>query len=285
MTPENRAPLLLSALILCAALFPAVLNEPPVSRGVGSAAAVFSEPGVEAHAYLVRILREERPLLKRREWKRLPPASLTKILTAVLARERLSSEDVVILSEASKKVEEKLSAIPAGESFLRDDALSIALVESANDAALALAERIGDRELFAALTKKAADELGLKNSLFKNPTGLDEEGHYSTAEDLAKLAEYVWSYHQPIWEISREKSPAVYSMGGREYLLENTNKLLDEFPAIIGGKTGFTDNARGTLLLLYPVRPDKVAVIVILKSEDRFEDGRKIIRWLEETFP
>ena len=249
------------------------------------------EPEINAHAYIVKIIGQNRPILARREWKPLPPASLTKILTTVLAEEILLPEDQMTFSEEDKKTEEKLSPIKKGETVLRDQAMALALVSSFNDAALAIAENIGKRRgginfeerlnIFKALLNEKANSLGLFDSEFQNPVGLDEDGHYSSAEDLTKLAEYVWLNHPDIWEISRQIEMTVKTEEGSIYQINNTDELLKEFPAILGSKTGFTEKARGAFLFLYPVRPDKTAIIVILGSEDRFGDGRKIIQWLE----
>lgn len=255
---------------------------------------VIPQPQLSAQAYLVKIIGEEGALLSQRSWKPLPPASLTKILTALMAYEELPSAEKIKFSIEAKRVEEKTSSAKAGEIFARNDAIRFALVGSANDAALALAERVGEQmggatfedrvNLFVRKMNERAQALGLLNSEFKNPTGLDEEGHLSTAEDLARLAEYIWLRRRDLWENSRIISAEVLSEGGNIHQVMTTNDLLKEFPAILGGKTGFTDRAKGTLILLYPVRPDKVAVIVILGSADRFGDGRKIIQWLETSF-
>lgn len=250
-----------------------------------------SGPELKAKAYTVKIIGEEKPLFSRREWKRLAPASLTKIMTAVLARENLPADKKITFSEDAKKTEEKLSPAKAGDTFLRDEVIKLALVGSFNDAAIALSEAVGKSRrgfnleesliVFKTLANEKAYLLGLRNSGLQNPTGLDEENHYSSAEDLEKLAEYVWLRHSDLWAVSRQDEITVKTENGAEYKVNNTNELLKEFPAILGGKTGFTDNAKGALLFLYPVRPDKIVVAVILGSEDRFGDGRKIIQWLE----
>lgn len=250
-------------------------------------------PELKAQAYVVKITGEWRPVFSRREWKRLAPASLTKILTAVLARETLPADEKITFSEDAKKTEEKLSPAKTGDTFLRDEVIKLALVGSFNDAAIALAESIGKSRkgvnfeeslaIFKTLANEKAHLLGLQDSRFQNPTGLDEENHYSSAEDLAKLAEYVLLRHSDLWMITRQTEARVWAENGTEYNIDNTNELLKEFPAILGGKTGFTDNAKGALLFLYPVRPNKTVIVVILGSEDRFGDGRKIIQWLEEN--
>lgn len=272
--PTLLAVLLSSSLILLS------ITKPVAESNGAAVYPVLNEPQLNAHAYLVKIIGDEHPLIKQREWKKLPPASLTKLLTAVVASEIISPENKIVFSEQAKKVEPKLSGTKAGEIFLRDDVIRLALIESANDAALALAESVGLDKFMAAMNEKAKS-LKLLNSNFENPMGLDAKSHLSTAEDLAKLAEYAWREHPELLEITRTQETTIFSAEGRKYQVKNTNELLKEFPAIIGGKTGFTDNAKGALLFLYPVRPDKTAIVVLLGSEDRFGDGRKVIRWLE----
>ena len=248
-------------------------------------------PEIKAHAYIVKIIGAEKPLLSQRSWKKLPPASLSKLLTAVLAREGLASNAWVEISMDAKAVEERKSTAPAGEEFLRDNMITIALLPSANDAALALAEAIGEERggetfeekqtIFISLINEKLKIMVGEETRFENPTGLDNPQHRASAEDFAKIGEYIWRNHLQLLEISRMMEKTVVSRAGNEYHILNTNELLEEFPAIRGGKTGFTDEAKGTLMLFYPVRQGATAIIVILGSEDRFGDGRKIIKWLE----
>lgn len=270
---------LLAALLLAAIVFtPTTARKTPAENEL--AAILPQEPVLNAHAYFVKVIGEEKPLAKRREWKKLAPASLTKLLTAVVALKLIPAANSIYFSEEAKKAEPKSSTASVGESFFRDDLIRLALIESANDAALALAETTG-RDSFVAALNKEAKAIGLFDSFFQNPTGLDQENHLSTAEDMARLAEYIVDNHPELWEITRTMEETIYSIDGKEHKIINTNELLKEFPAILGGKTGFTDNAKGALLFLYPVRPDKTAMIVLLGSDDRFGDGRKIISWLE----
>lgn len=270
---------LLAALLLAAIVFtPITARKTPAENELASI--LPQEPVLNAHAYLIKIMGGEKPLAKRREWKRLAPASLTKLLTAVVATELIPAANSIYFSEEAKKAEQKSSTASVGERFLRDDIIRFALIESANDAALALAETVG-RDSFVAALNEEAKAIGLLNSSFQNPAGLDQENHLSTAEDLSLLAEYIWQSNPELWEMTRTMEETIYSIDGKEHKIINTNELLKEFPAILGGKTGFTDNAKGALLFLYPARPDKTAIVVLLGSENRFGDGRKIIKWLE----
>lgn len=251
-------------------------------------------PGINAHAYLVKIIGDDKSLVASREWKRLPPASLTKLLTAVLVREELEQAEKIYFSQDAKNTEDKRSPVRTGGIVWRDDAIRLTLIASFNDTALALAEKIGEKHggqtfeerlaIFLDIMNLRAGSLGLKDSLFKNPNGLDTEGHAMSANDIARLAEYIWENQRSLLDITRISHTAIRPLGDTEFAIQNTNELLQEFPALLGGKTGFTDNARGVLLLLYPIgTAGKVAVIVILGSEDRFGDGRKIIQWLETS--
>ena len=294
----NNLPRLLIMLFLgTLMLFSLLQAKPPQSKADASATASLltlpdTFPELNAHAYLIKIAGQDLILARQREWKKLPPASLTKLLTAILAYEHLNDYKKVAFSQESLATENNKTGARGREEFYARDLITFLVISSANDAALLLAETIGEKyggvnfeekiRAFGALMNKKAGEIGLRNSSFKNPTGLDEADHLSTAEDLALLSEYTWRNYPQLWTLTRSPQSTIFSSAGQTYQIANTNELLEEFPAILGGKTGFTDNAKGNLILLYPIKKSgDVAIIVILRSEDRFGDGRKIIQWLE----
>jgi len=264
--------------------------------------------GLSGEAYIVRLSGDAAPLMAQRSWKHMAPASLTKIMTAFIARQVLAPDEKIVFSPEAKAVEEHRSDAAAGEIFLRDDAVRMALMESANDAALALAEAVGAKSgktgfaeriaFFVRLMNERATALAMRDTHFENSVGLDAPGHAMSAEDIARLADAVLARDPALFAATRERETVVFSLQSKKHTIVSTDELLKEFPALAGGKTGFTDHAKGALLLLYPVRDkagdsaapqapprEKIAVIVILKSEDRFGDGRKIITWLENNFP
>mgnify|MGYP001557890863 CR=1 FL=1 len=287
-----------------------------------TAAVSLVEPDISAEAYVVRLVGSDTPLIGRRVDKPTAPASLTKVMTAVVASEKLSATDTGVMSLFAKNVEERKSSAKEGDEFLRDELIRMALVMSANDAVLALAERVAAEvavpmptlpvlrhqspgrdmnraaepqtisaaghgsgtALFVRMMNAKARILGMDHTHFENPTGLDMPRHFTTANDLARLAEYVLVRHPSLWAMSRAWEAQAETVQGKTYPLTNSNDLLKEFPALIGGKTGMTDNAKEALMLLYPVEPDQTAIVVILRSDDRFGDGRKILNWLEENF-
>ncbi|OHA03943.1 MAG: hypothetical protein A3J58_03000 [Candidatus Sungbacteria bacterium RIFCSPHIGHO2_02_FULL_52_23] len=253
-----------------------------------------AEPILNAEAYMVRFADNASPLLTRHADEALSPASLTKIMTVFAARQILAPDDNVLFTEDAKMAETVRSDASSGEIFMRDDAVRMAMIPSANDAALALADAAGRKAgegdfesriaFFVRFMNEQARVMGLHETHFTNPTGLDAPGHMASVRDLAELVRVALARDPEMFAISREMAADVFSTAGKRHTMESTNDLLKEFPALAGGKTGMTDNAKGTLVLVYPVPPHRTAIIVLMKSEDRFGDGRKIIRWLEEAF-
>ena len=249
-------------------------------------------PSLVAHAYFVESLDDFLPLFSQRPSKPLAPASLTKLLTVAVASEILSPEELVTFTKEVKNIGEKMSDAREGEMFLRNDAIALALISSDNDAAYALAETSGKKEgahtfddaikIFVDLMNKEARAIGLRESIFKNPAGLDEDGHVMSAEDIGEIIRFMYKNHPEILVLSHLQKLEIHSVKGREYSVENTNDLLTDFPEILASKTGLTDKAKGALAMLYPLKNNAPVIIVILGSDDRFGDGRKVIEWLNE---
>lgn len=259
------------------------------------------EPPIRAEAALALRLTTGEALYERNAGERLAIASLTKLMTALVAAELGRPLDPVTFSPAAKEIgdtDDKRSSAPAGEALRLEDVLKMLLISSDNDAAYALSEHAAPlvapetsatlfQERIAAFVGRMnarARELGLEDTRFANPAGRDEPGNYSTARDLAKLAAAIAERHPELWALTRIQETFVFGAGGRRYGLVNTNPLLAEFPAIYGSKTGFDDGARGALLILYQIAPQDLAALVLLRSPDRFGDGRAFIRWVEESF-
>lgn len=253
------------------------------------------EPDVLSLALNVTRLKTGEVLFSRNADKKRPIASLTKLVSAAVFIDAGGEYSEVEISEDAKKTEEKISKVAPREKLFGRDLLALLLMESANDAALAVAGFVGEKsgakdfnqtlEIFVSLMNKKAGEIGVASTTrFANPAGLDEENNFSTARDVSLIAEYINEKYSQIWDITRTYETSVFSESGSQYKLINTNILLKEFPAILGGKTGFTDEAKGALLILYALKPDEPISIVILGSEDRFRDARKIIQWLEQKY-
>lgn len=234
---------------------------------------------------LVKSDGSERILFEKEGEKILAIASLTKLMTANIVLENYVLSKEIKISKKAVDQEENLGKLESGKTFSIKYLLYPLLMESSNDAAYALTEVIGEEE-FVKLMNLEAKNLGLENTYFFNPTGLDPEEisnslNYSTSQDLVKLAKHLLFEGQPlIWEIL---STPKFSLYGPELI--STNQLLAEIPGIIGGKTGYTEKAQGCFLLVLKSPNNKGYLInVILGSENRFEEMKKLIEWQKEAY-
>lgn len=222
--------------------------------------------------------------------KKLPIASLTKLMTGLVVLENYPASQEVQITDRAIAMEGDIGKFKAGEKFLAGELLYSLLVESSNDAAFALSEVIG-QEAFVSLMNSTAKNLGLEHSYFVNPSGLDLEvqgkenledpqinkaQNYSTARDLAKLTLYLLDKHASLWEIlGAGEYKLRRSDGSLHHKVESTNKLLGEIPGIVGGKTGYTDLAKGCFILVLK-NTDTYLINVILGSEHKFEEMKKL---------
>ncbi len=210
-------------------------------------------------------------------------ASLTKLMTAAVALNFYDKDDRIKVSKEAVNQMENTGKLIIGEELRVKDLLKIMLIESSNDAAYALTEPIGEKQ-FVSLMNIKAKEIGMADSYFFDPMGLDREDkqdnskeNYSSAYDLAKLASYIIKEHKEIFKItSNKKYKLVLENGKTHHILKNTNKLLGKIGGIIGGKTGYTDRA-GQCLLLLMKRGNNYYLSIVLGSEDRFKDSLTII--------
>lgn len=245
-----------------------------------------------AISVLVREAKDERFLFEKEIEKKLPIASLTKLITGQVVLENYDLEQVVEISEEAVKEKGDFGEFKIGEIFTVRNLLYSLLMESSNDAAIALAELVG-REKFIELMNQTSENLGLQNTYFVNPTGLDPDFphqafNYSTSQDLAKLTKYL--LQEPlIWEILSKSEFDFYSSDGVfHHKILNTNQFLESNDwkiKIIGGKTGETPRAKGCLLLVVEAPKGQGQIInVVLASEKRFEETRKLINWLNLAY-
>ena len=240
---------------------------------------------IEAEAAISILIRSDQApkiLFKKNIDEKLPIASLVKLMTAHVVLEYYNlydlSQEVKISKEAVLQ-EEEFGKLKVGQIISVEHLLYPLLIESSNDASFALAEIIGQKE-FVNLMNSEAERLGLKNTYFINPTGLDPNEltkpiNSSTVRDLTKFAEYLLK-HNLIWEILSTEKINLYGQ-----TLVNTNQLLGKIPGIIGGRTGWTLMAGGSLLLVLQV-PEGYLINIILGAptpESRFEEMKKLIDW------
>jgi len=215
----------------------------------------------------------------------MPIASLTKIMTAIVALENLNPDEVIEVSENSVAADGDKGGLINGEKLKVKDLLYIMLMESSNDAAMALAQNNSrlTYEEFINLMNIKANELGLKNTIFKDPTGLMPENE-STVLEIAELTKYTFNFYL-ISEILKTNQITISSLDNDfVHSIANTNKLLGKLPQIIGGKTGFTEEANGCMMILYKNYDESYLIIVVLGSSQRENDVEKLIDWAQRAY-
>lgn len=217
--------------------------------------------------------------------QKVPMASLAKIMTAIIILEDNKLDDLVTIKKESLGLTEEESKLGLleGDQIKVKDLLYALLIHSANDSAKVLAQyKTGDEKKFIELMNKKAQELGLKNTRFATVSGLDEEDNYSSAYDLAFLFKY--ACQNPLFlEIINTKEYSFVSTKGQNYSFSNTNELLGSDSRIIGGKTGFTEEAGRCLISLAQDKDHKV-ITVLMNCPERFEETKKILDWTYSNY-
>ena len=239
-----------------------------------------AKPSIKASALYLVELKSGRVLLEKDATRRLPPASLTKIMTALIALESAPLQEVVKIDRRALVHPSSLK-FQAGEEFLLRDLLTAMLVSSANDACEAVAWHVGgNADQFVVKMNERARTLGLKNTHFANACGFDAPGHYSTAADLAKLTEQ--ALQQPIFAMMvRTILRDIASVDGkRQISLHSTNELLLD-PDVNGVKTGYTSKA-GRCLIASMFKDGHRLLLVGLNVKDRWEQVPRLLRHGQE---
>jgi D-alanyl-D-alanine carboxypeptidase (penicillin-binding protein 5/6) len=234
-------------------------------------------PSIKASALYMVELKSGRVLLEKDATRRLPPASLTKLMTALVALEASSLEQVVPVDRHALVHQSSLK-LHAGEQFLLRDLLTAMLVTSANDACEAVAWHVGgDAHKFVAMMNERTRTLGLKNTHFANACGFDAPGHYSTAADLAKLTEQALQVPAISMMVRTVIRDIATVDGTRQVLLRSTNELLLD-PDVTGVKTGYTSKA-GRCLIASMFKDGHQLLLVGLNVRDRWEQAPRLLRY------
>jgi len=218
-----------------------------------------------ADAYVVK--RDGRVLWAAAENARHAPASLTKMMTALLVLERGQLDEPVVVSRAAAREDGSRIGLRAGELLRARDLLAAAIMHSANDACRALADHSGPG--FVARMNQRAFTLGLRNTHFVDPCGHDRPGQYSTAADLARLAEQVLQ-HAEYRSLASIDATTIRTLDSRRrFYLRNTNALIGHYPGAIGVKTGTTGMA-GYCVIAAAERNGSRVIVVLLNSPRRW---------------
>lgn len=254
--------------------------DPPPSYPVNAGGEDF--PKLSAEGILIQDIPSGVVMYSKNAQSRLPPASTTKIMTALVGMDTYKVDDVLTVKKVIK--EGRVMGLVPNEKLTFESLLYGALVHSANDAAYTIAENYpgGEEKFYEAMNRKAK-ELFLTDTHFTNSIGFDDPQHYTTAIDLAKQA-MVGLHNKLFSKIVSTKGITVSDTAYSIYhSLTNVNELLGKIPGISGVKTGFTENG-GEILVTEVKKNGQSILIVVLRSRDRFGDTIKIIDWAFSNF-
>lgn len=237
-------------------------------------------PQISAKAALFADTKEGKVLYTKNIHERLPIASLVKVMTALIALEHKNMDDKFSVSQRAADMEPDKMLLIAGEKLTLRELLAGIFLISANDSAEVLAEgTTGDRIEFIKLMNDKVEQLGMKDTYFANPTGLDEDSgsSYSTAYDLVVLSRYLIRRFPEVVEISKKEH--IYlpqTEDHQDYDMYSGINLLTTYSGVVGFKTGYTPEAGLTLITL--ARKDGYEVVgVLLGSEDRRDEARDLL--------
>lgn len=223
---------------------------------------------------------EGRMLWARSPTQRRPMASITKVMTAVVALEHSDPSDIVSVPREAIAVGQSSAAFVAGERLSVREVLEATLVKSGNDAATTLAIHVGGSESkFVEMMNAKARELGLDDTHFQNSHGLDAPGHYTTAEDLGVLARYAMS--KPVFRDIVRRSEITIGKGRRRRTLHSTDQLLGVYQGAVGIKTGNTDGAGYSIVSAAQRRGVMLYAVVLgtVSDRQRFTDAKTLLDW------
>jgi D-alanyl-D-alanine carboxypeptidase (penicillin-binding protein 5/6) len=251
---------------------------------------VFDEASTEvlvtAEAALVWDRATGQLLYEREAETKRPVASLSKLLTLVVARQLVMPEEVVLITAEAVAMQSKGANIklPLGEQVTARQLFEAALVPSANDAAVALAVAAsGSEEAFVEIANAQAKVLGLSATQLSNATGLSGGEQFSTAQDIRRLLEVAYADNLLRPSLRAVKGVLITQQGNRRPYV-STNKLLGTYLPILAAKTGYTVES-GQNLAVFTVGPAEREIgVVVLGSEDRFQDSKVLVEWVKRHY-
>ena len=239
---------------------------------------VFQKIEKDLDSIIVKDLNSKKLIFAKDENQVLRPASLTKIMTSILAIESGKMNSVVTITDEMKKVEPTISNFQVGENFYLKDLVHAAMIKSANDAANAIAIYLGkgNKQLFVNMMNIKAKQLGMKNTNFTNPCGFDLGNHISTAKDLMVLTEY--AIKNPIFnsivKLNKYSFSAINT--DNKYIVYSSNKLLKDEPYIVGIKTGYTNKA-GACLIARAKKGNQDILMIMLNANNRWPNAKRAL--------
>ncbi len=246
--------------------------------------AAFENVSIKADSAYVIDVNTGNVLYEKNSDTQLPIASITKLMTALVAYEIVAKETSIAVPSMAIE-QDGDSGLHAGESFSFTTLADLTLLSSSNDGAFAMASVAGafldesaPAQSFVEAMNIRADELGLTKTYFRNPTGLDitesEAGAYGSARDIAVLVDYILRNKPEILEATTEIASVFYNVDGEYHEADNTNYTVSQIPGIIGSKTGYTTLSGGNLAIAFDASVNRPVIVVVLGSTytGRFDD-------------
>lgn len=242
-------------------------------------------PVLTAKSALVLDMKTGKVLWHKNAYEPQPIASITKLMSVlVVLEEHENLDEYVEFSTLAASKEGSRIGVDAGEQFTRRDLVNASLVRSANDAVYALAEDTAvDSQSFVTMMNEKAQFLHLGRTSFANPVGYDNEENFSTAFEVTLIARELLKYPE-IREITGQSTIIVSNKNGKQYELKSTNSLLNSYVNVYGLKTGTTELAGQSFVALGKTSEGREIMVVVLNSEDRFQEVKHIFDWTERAF-
>lgn len=243
-------------------------------------------PVIDANAALLVDVDSGRVLFEKNATAHVPIASLTKLLSALVADELFERSEIVTVSSGSVRVDGLKQTLYENERMAVGELISMMLVESSNDAAYALAAYASAQNIdFVGRMNRTAAMLEMDDCHFTDPAGLDDNA-FCNASDLLRLVRYALRSAPQLWPVMSVPTLTISSADGRfAHTLESTNELLGTMEGIVGGKTGYTDGALGCLILVVKL-PEKNDILasIVLGSRSRFADTSTLVTWAQDAY-
>lgn len=219
---------------------------------------------------LISPIKEEIDYFSYFPYKIWPIASLSKLMTAVVALENYSPDKIITISKKDLEVYGSSAHLRINQRYKVKDLVKIMLITSSNDAAYALAKEIPN---FIGLMNQKAKKLGMLQTKYVEPSGLSQK-NVSSASDLLKLSRYILKKHPEIFEVDKKD---IYTVGGKRFY--NINKIR-KLPDFAGGKTGYIPDSKENAISIFSLNGQKI-VIIVLGSNDRLLSTQKLLSWFK----
>ena len=250
----------------------------------------FEDLHLQAQSVIVWDVATQRVLFNKNADEARPIASVTKLMTALVAYELLDPDATVTITDEAIRTEGD-SGLLSGETFTVQNLTYLKIIESSNDGATALAIKAGNSvmpqadggSVFVSAMNLKADELGLTNTRFHNSTGLDlsetEAGAYGSARDMAHLMEYLITKHPDAAALTTLDATTIYDTSGKYHVVKNTNEVAGNIDGLIASKTGYTLLSGGNLVIAVNLGLNRPVVIAVLGSstQGRFTDALALL--------